>query len=135
MPPFSYEREQGSIWERFDEEFVRVQKLLSVTELELAERIGVSWRKINSSGRRTPKWLTPVILGHIGVIGFDINYILSNKRSPCYKPDEVALLDNYRNTTPERKASLREVGSAFAEPKIAIDADGTYEDVGQRKKW
>lgn len=122
MGPFSFERESGSIWERFDEEFVRVQKLLGVTELELAERIGVSWRKINSSGRRTPKWLTPVIIGHIGAVGFDINYILSNKHS-ILKPDESALLDNYRSSSSDNQRILRDVSSAITKSKVKDDED------------
>lgn len=67
--------------------------------------------------------------------GIDLNYVFTGIKMPRLAADEAALLDNYRNTMPKGQASLQEVGTAFAEPEIALDADGTYEDVGHRKKW
>lgn len=53
--------------------------------------------------------------------GIDIQYVLTGNAARQIKPDEAALLDNYRNSTPDNQAVLRKVGAALEKQ---IDDDG-----------
>lgn len=69
-------------------------------------------------------------LAKVAGIGADVQYILTGQRSASaasLAPDEAALLDNYRHSSPEHKASLRTVGAALAKPQVN---DGDAEDGG-----
>lgn len=89
-----------------------------LTEKELASELGISWQRMRAIENGTGNEPDLYLISAMGVAGMDIQYILLGKKVSILKSDEAALLDNYRNTTPERKASLREVGAAFAEPSI-----------------
>lgn len=45
-------------------------------------------------------------------LGIDIQYVITGAKSALSK-DESALLDNYRNSTPDNQAVLRKVGAAL----------------------
>lgn len=47
----------------------------------------------------------------------DVQYVLTGKRQQL-SPAEEALLENYRNSKPERQKTLQEVGIAFAEHEV-----------------
>lgn len=106
--------ENSSVWSRFDDEFVRVLNEKGIAPQELAHELNVSWSVLNSRSRRDkdPKWMTPVVLGVMVWLGFDIGYILNIK---TVRPDEAALLDNYRNASTDSQAAIRKIGSALAE--------------------
>lgn len=62
----------------------------------------------------------------IAAAGADVLYILTGQRvggvsnaatSTYLKPDEVALLDNYRHSPPEAQAALKATSAALAQPK------------------
>lgn len=100
-------------------EFERSRLRMKHDEFAKAGGVATSTYSNYSSGEREPK---TSFLTAIHEIGADVLYILTGQRTPnaeqTLAPDEAALLDNYRNTTPERKASLREVGVAFAQPGV-----------------
>lgn len=66
------------------------------------------------------KMISAVELAAMANSGADIAYVLTAKKSIHLKPDEVAVVDNYRNSTPSGQASLREVGTAFAQQAEAV---------------
>lgn len=108
--------DHDSVWIRFDREFVRLMNADKITGPDLAKCLRVSWRTLNSGSRRSsePKWMTPSVLGAMWRCGFDVNYVLLGQfANPPLKPDEAALLDSYRNSTPEGQASLRKTGAAL----------------------
>lgn len=116
--------DNDSIWMRFDREFVRLMNAENISWKELAGKLSVSWHVLNSGSRRgsDPKWMTPIVLRTMLGLGFDVDYVLFGQASkPVLKPDEAALLDNYRNSTPDNQAVLRKVGAALEKQ---IDDDG-----------
>lgn len=70
----------------------------------------------------------------VAAAGADVLYILTGQRtsvllaaepvaaygSQPLKPDEAALLDNYRHCPPEGQAALRATGAAFAQQKAEV---------------
>lgn len=110
-------------WWRFDQEFVRVMNANNLLGKELAGKLGVRWNILNSTSPRAKdaKWMTPEVFSAMYGLGFDVMYILLNRRELVPKPDEAALLDNYRNSTPDNQAVLRKVGAALEKQ---IDDDG-----------
>lgn len=125
----------NGVWVRFDHDFVRIMNAENISAEALAKKIGAPWETLHSSANRQqdPKWMTPHVIGAMMTIGFDVTYILTAKRPLVLKPEEAALLDNYRNMPSERKKTLEEVGVALAEPKLNIAVDGTYSNVQYRK--
>lgn len=79
-----------------------------------AKRTQIDWEK----GVSSP---TAEQLAAFATIGADVLYILTGQRSgmvalaPALKPDEAALLDNYRHSPEDQKRLLRETGAAFAQ--------------------
>lgn len=109
----------GELWLRIRQERVK----LVMTEKQLAEKLGIRWQRLRAIERGTGRPPSIVLIGSMGNSGMDIKYILLGERSITLKQDEAALLDSYQNTTPERKASLREVSSAFAKPRMIDNED------------
>ena len=65
------------------------------------------------AGKRAPD---AVCLTNLAAAGADVLYILTGQRSAgALAPDEAALLDNYRHTPEEKRHTVQEVTSAFAE--------------------
>ncbi|CAK0767822.1 Transcriptional regulator [Gammaproteobacteria bacterium] len=67
-------------------------------------------------------------LAAIASAGADVLYILTGRRIEgtllpealtLLTPDEVALVDNYRNSPESAKKNIREVGAAFAQQNLA----------------
>ena len=59
--------------------------------------------------------------------GVDVLYVITGQRSqpvstPTLKPDEAALLDNYRNSPAEGKAAIRTTSAAFAQQVVKKSA-------------
>lgn len=61
-----------------------------------------------------------IYLAAIATAGVDVLYVLTGQRSNVaaaqpLKPDEAALLDNYRNTSADKQGAIREIGAALAQ--------------------
>jgi len=62
------------------------------------------------------------VLALFAAAGSDVLYILTGQRAgavappPPLKPDEAALLDNYRHSPPEGQAAIRATSAALAKP-------------------
>lgn len=93
-----------------------------------AQAIGVSERRLRAIENDAGKPLTAVQLAAMAVAGLDVPYVLTGTKSAQLKPEEAAIVDNYRNSTPAGQASLREVGTAFAQQaegmKKAMEGNG-----------
>lgn len=61
-------------------------------------------------------------LAAVSAAGADVLYILTGQRSgavataPVLKPEEAALLDNYRHSSPEGKKAIKATSDALAKP-------------------
>lgn len=74
------------------------------------------------SGKRMPD---AAYLAAIAANGADVLYILTGQRmgavsnapTPALKPDEAALLDNYRHSPPEAQAAIKATSALLAQPK------------------
>lgn len=112
-----HEVDCNTSWWRFDQEFVRVMNANNLSSKELAGKLSVQWKILNSTSPRAKdaKWMTPEVFSAMYGLGFDVMYILLKRRELVPKPDEAALIDNYRNSSPDNQAVLRKVGSALAE--------------------
>lgn len=106
----------NSIGRRLKEE----RESLALSQSEFAELVGASrrtaiaWEKGDSSP-------TGVQLSVLADHGFDVLYILTGKRTgePVpLKPDESALLENYRAASAENKDHMKAVGAAFAQSSV-----------------
>lgn len=75
------------------------------------------------SGR---KRVTAELLAKLGAVGVDANYVLTGRSAEVHqanqnvapyglKPDEAALLDNYRHSSEEAQAALRATSAALAQ--------------------
>lgn len=72
----------------------------------------------------------------IGAVGADVQYILTGRRTTHMdepragyvveplKPDEAALLDNYRHSSPEARAALRATSDALAQQREVKPSKG-----------
>lgn len=102
-----------SIGSRLKEERER----LGLSQPAFGEIGGVQKRaQINyESGERHPD---AAYLAAIQAVGADVLYILTGARSfvppPALRPDEAALLDNYRNSPKEAQDALKATSAALA---------------------
>lgn len=119
----------GSVWTRFDHEFVRVMNAKNISAVDLAKSIGVNWRILNSPADRgkEPKWMTPLVVSAMTGEGFDVMYILTGQHPITLTPNEAALLDNYRILSPDGKTTVGKTCATLAQPK-------PIENVNQRNK-
>ena len=111
----------SSIGERLEEERSRLG--LSQTETaQVAKELGVPGATRQSQARYEKGQAAPsaAYMSAIATSGFDVLYILTGQRSqplaaPALKPDEAALLDNYRHSPKDRQAILQATSAAFAQ--------------------
>lgn len=76
-------------------------------------------QRFYESGERSPD---SEYLQAFAMLGADVLYILTGHRAVgALKPDEAALLDNYRHSSPGNQAVLRKVGAALEKQ---LDDDG-----------
>lgn len=67
-------------------------------------------------------------LAAVAAIGVDVQYVITGQRSglaASLASDEAALLDNYRHSSDEGRASMRTVSSALAKSPVS---DGEADD-------
>jgi len=61
-----------------------------------------------------------VRLMKLAAAGVDVVYVLTGRRAAALlSPEETALVDNYRHSSPDSQRILRETGAAFAQPVSA----------------
>lgn len=97
------------ISERLAEERLRLGK----TQKEMAALGKVGDRSYwhYEKGERSPD---AEFLENLAQAGADVLYILTGQRAAgLLQPDEAALLDNYRHSSPDNQAVLRKVGAAL----------------------
>ena len=93
---------------------------LGLSQLAMAEVCGVTMRSLRNyeKGDRQPD---ASCLAAMATAGADVLYILTGQRSgaavppPALKPEEAALLDNYRHSPEDQQRLLRETSAAFAQ--------------------
>ena len=104
------------IGERLREERERLG--LNQTDFAAVGGIGRKTQFNYESGERAPDG---AYLAAIAAAGADVLYILTGQRSgtavppPALKPEEAALLDNYRHSPEDQQRLLRETSAAFAQ--------------------
>ena len=113
----------------FGERLRAERKRLGLSQRALAEIGGVHANAQGNyeKGARSPD---AAYLTAISEAGVDVLFVLTGQRSigeSSLAPDERALLDNYRKTSPERRASMDEVGRAMA---AMSDGKGKSEQQG-----
>jgi len=105
-------------------------------------RLGFTQSEMASAGRVVPRTYSnyelelsdggrdpgAAFIAAIAECGVDVLYILTSKRSVemllsedavVLKPDEAALVDNYRHSPESAKRNLQAVGVAFAQQRVA----------------
>ena len=91
---------------------------------ELAEKAGVKGatrqsQALYEKGQRMPD---AAFLAVVQGAGYDVAYVLTGQRmgsaapTPALKPEEAALLDNYRHSSPEGKKAIKATSDALAKP-------------------
>lgn len=103
------------------------RKRLRMTQAEFAQVAGLSrvTQRYYEADERSPD---AAYLAAVAAIGVDVQYIITGQRSSAsagLAPDEAALVDNYRHSSPEHKASLRTISAALAKPPLS---DGEADD-------
>jgi transcriptional regulator with XRE-family HTH domain len=93
---------------------------LGFSQEEFAVHAGVTRSPYTSweAGKTSP---TAVQLAAIAAAGADVLYILTGERSSgtsTLKPDEEALVDNFRHCSPEAQRIIRAASSAGAQPEV-----------------
>ena len=94
---------------------------LGLSQPALADICGVTMRSQRNyeKGDRQPD---ASYLAAVSAAGADVLYILTGQRSgavataPVLKPEEAALLDNYRHSSPEGKKAIKATSDALAKP-------------------
>jgi transcriptional regulator with XRE-family HTH domain len=86
----------------------------ALTQAAFAERLGVDRKTVVrwEAGERLPDGASLLALAR--EFRADVNYILTGQGEMNLKPEEVALLDNYRHSPEDQQRLLRETGAAFA---------------------
>ncbi len=96
------------------------RKRLGLSQEAAGQTCGVS-REMWGKYERGKAVMGTEVLSLFAAAGADVLYILTVQRSgavasaPALKPDEAALLDNYRHSPEDQKRLLRETGAAFAQ--------------------
>jgi transcriptional regulator with XRE-family HTH domain len=102
----------STIGERLKDERVRLGK--SQTDMASVGGVGKTTQINYEKGVRSPD---AAYLAAVAAAGVDVLYVLTGQRSSgeeTLAPDEAALLDNYRNTAPERRHTISEVSQVYA---------------------
>lgn len=87
---------------------------LGMNQKIVAESVKVGVGRYKNIERGVGKYPDTYLIAALGNLGMDVSYIMMGKRSQSLlRPDEAALLDNYRNSNRDNKAVLRKVGAAL----------------------
>ena len=101
---------------RFKEEIV----LIGLDEESIVERRIVSRQQLTTMLHGSFDNVDGAALKRLANQGVDIQYILTGKKS-LLKPEESALVENYRGSTSENKRILRDVSFAITKQKVIDD--------------
>lgn len=87
---------------------------LKLSRAYVAQECGIGQQRIKSIEQGTGRYPDTTVIASLGVCGMDVSYILVGKRTqPLLRPDEAALVENYRNTSAENRKVLRKIGAAL----------------------
>lgn len=89
-----------------------------LTQSQFATRLDVDRKTIGEweRGERVPSGMALIRMSNL--LGADINYILTGQsggQAPTLRPDEAALLDNYRNSPSDGRERLRQISITAAQ--------------------
>lgn len=103
----------------FGERLLSERTRLGLSQAEAAATCGVS-REMWGKYERGKSSMGTEVLSKFALTGADALYVLTGQRSqplaaPALKPDEAALLDNYRHSPKDRQAILQATSAAFAQ--------------------
>lgn len=98
-------------WDRIKEERLRLD---FETVSQLAKACKISRQRMQAIEDGRGKAPSAEELTYLANVGVDVGYVLTGQRR--LRPDEEALLDNYRSASNEHRGALRQVGAAFAKP-------------------
>lgn len=109
---------------QFGDRLREVRKTLGLTQEQAAELVGltrVHWGRCERGGL-VPGGEALIALANAGA---DMGFLLTGQRpagliEPALKPDEAALLDNYRHLPKEQQDILRATSAAFAQPVAGL---------------
>lgn len=93
---------------------------LGLSQVALADACGVTMRSLRNY-EKNDRQPDASFLASLASTGADVLYILTGQRSaaappaPPLKPEEAALLDNYRHSPEEQQRLLRATSAAFAQ--------------------
>lgn len=83
----------------------QIKEYLSISSSRLAAMLHGAFDKVPGS-----------VFVRMANAGIDVQFILTGKGRAPIKPDEAALLDSYRNSSPEGQATLRKAGATLEKP-------------------
>ena len=96
------------------------RKRLGLSQEAAGQTCGVS-REMWGKYERGKAVMGTEVLALFAAAGADVLYVLTGQRSgtavppPALKPEEAALLDNYRHSPEDQQRLLRETSAAFAQ--------------------
>lgn len=103
-----WDQPQGEKGERLKEEFDN----LGWSEKEARSRLMVAPSRLATMLHGSFKTVPGEVLERMAMQGIDIQYVLTGKPARV-DMQESALLDNYRNSTPDSQAIIRKIGAAL----------------------
>lgn len=114
--------------QQFGQRLEIVRSKLELTQDVMAKKLDVSKRSYCAyeAGETAP---SAKLLAALANMGVDISYILTGHHSQPAKeldlrPDEAALLDNYRNSPKDQQDILKATSAAFAQQGVNKKASG-----------
>lgn len=102
---------------RVREELQRLKLSFAEASRAMGEKDSLGLRDVCNGRKRA----TAELLYKLSTVGADVFYILTGSRNPVQnsaiplKPDEAALLDNYRASPPDQQRLLSATSAAFAQ--------------------
>lgn len=92
--------------------------LAKIAEIEGASGATRQSQSLYEKGERMPD---AAYLAAADKAGIDVQYVITGRRgfspAPTLKPDEAALLDNYRNSPPEARDAIKATSVLLAQSK------------------
>lgn len=113
-----WDNPQGDKGKRFQE----AVSALGWTEKQTKQYLSISSSRLAAMVHGAFDNVPGSVFVRMAEAGIDVQFVLTGRGSVPIKPDEAALLDSYRNSTPEGQASLRKTGATLEKP-LTDDGD------------
>jgi len=108
----------------FADRVISERKRLGLSQDEAGRACGVS-REMWGKYERGKAVMGTNILAQFVAIGADALYVLTGQRAEL-RPEEFALLDNYRHSPPDEQRLLRETSASFAQHAPQYEQNKRY---------